>query len=106
MVHRLAMVLTSLPQTSDLKTIQKRTSVAIPHPVKTTMTHGPTESRLALVKRNSAFASKRHLIYGAPPHGYPLWSLTSPFVFDLDVATYLYCEAMTMYILHGDYLAM
>ena len=27
---------------------QKRTSIAIPHSVKTTMTNGPTESRIAL----------------------------------------------------------
>jgi len=45
--------------------VQKRTSIAIPHPVKTTMTNGPTKSR------NPAFTSKRHLIYGAPSHGYP-----------------------------------
>ncbi len=55
---------------------QKRTSIPIPHPVKTTITNGITYCPW---KRNLAFTSRRHLIYGAPPPDHPLWPPTIAF---------------------------
>jgi len=48
--------------TSSRREIQKTTSAAIPHPVKTTKSNGPTESRIGVL-RLLPTPSRRYMVY-------------------------------------------
>jgi len=72
----------------------------MPHPVKITMSNGPTESRIALGSAT-----------GDLPRPPDLWYLRNhPFLpspaSDLVAAVYLSREATTTYILNRDYLVV